>query len=116
MGSMKWVVLALTALGMGSQEIPSDDRIYGRVTTAGGDVYEGYLRWDRNEGSWADLLNGTKELPWRNARDAERLDDDMRSRRDDERSIRILGLRISWSEGDDDYPQVATSGIRFAWM
>jgi hypothetical protein len=116
MGSMKWIALAVTALGVGSQEIPSDDRLYGRVTTAAGDVYEGYLRWDRNEGSWADVLNGTKELPWQNARDAERLDEEMRYRRHRERSVSVLGLRISWSEDGDDYPESASSGIRFGHL
>ena len=44
--------------------------------TAGGEVYEGYIRWDRNEGSWADILNGSKEIPWENVREAERLGDE----------------------------------------
>ncbi|RMH12735.1 MAG: hypothetical protein D6701_13165, partial [Gemmatimonadetes bacterium] len=38
----------------------ADGRLYGRVTTLRGQTYEGFLRWDRNEGSWADLLDATK--------------------------------------------------------
>ena len=37
-----------------------DNRLYGRVHTLDGNEYVGYLRWDRNEGSWADLLDATK--------------------------------------------------------
>ncbi len=111
MGVTKWAVLLLTALVGGAQEAP-DDRLYGRVTTAGGDVYEGFIRWDRNEGSWGDLLDGSKEIPWQNVRDAERLDRDWQRRRDRDNSISILGLRISWDE-DEDYPETASSGIRF---
>lgn len=36
------------------------DRLYGTVTTAYGDRITGYIRWDRNEGSWTDLLDATK--------------------------------------------------------
>lgn len=34
-----------------------DGRLYGSVVTRSGEEFEGYLRWDRNEGSWADLLD-----------------------------------------------------------
>ena len=115
MGSVKMMVTAILALSLGFlQEAPSD-RLYGRVVTASGDVYEGYLRWDRNEGSWSDQLDGTKELPWQNMADAERLDWDFESRQR-ERSINILGLRISWTDDGDDYPSSATSGIRFGHL
>ena len=108
-----WTVLALAVLGSAPQEAPPVDRLYGQVVTAGGDVFEGYIRWDRNEGSWADLLSGSKELPWENARDAERLDHEYERDRERRNSVSILGLRISWDEDDDDYPRSATSGIRF---
>lgn len=114
MGVTTWVALLLATLAAAPQETP-DDRIYGRVITAAGDVYEGYIRWDRNEGSWADLLNGSKEIPWENVRDAERLDREW-DRRDGDRSIEILGLRISWDEEEDRYPASATSGIRFGHL
>ena len=36
------------------------NRLYGTVTTAYGSEFTGYIRWDRNEGSWTDLLDATK--------------------------------------------------------
>lgn len=36
------------------------NRLYGTVTTVYGSEFTGYLRWDRNEGSWTDLLDATK--------------------------------------------------------
>jgi hypothetical protein len=36
------------------------ERLYGEVVTTSGAVVEGFLRWDRNEGSWADLLDASK--------------------------------------------------------
>jgi hypothetical protein len=115
MGLINVAALVVMTLGAGVQADPPGDRLYGRVVTAGGDVLEGFLRWDRNEGSWADLLNGSKEMPWDNARDAERLQgsDD---RRDRERSIRVLGLRISWNDDEAPYPTSASSGIRFGHL
>jgi hypothetical protein len=36
------------------------NRLYGTVTTVYGAEFTGYIRWDRNEGSWTDLLDATK--------------------------------------------------------
>lgn len=36
------------------------NRLYGTVTTVYGSEFTGYIRWDRNEGSWTDLLDATK--------------------------------------------------------
>ena len=36
------------------------NRIYGTITTVYGSEFTGYIRWDRNEGSWTDLLDATK--------------------------------------------------------
>jgi hypothetical protein len=36
------------------------NRLYGRVVTDRGQEYTGFIRWDRNEGSWADLLDANK--------------------------------------------------------
>lgn len=85
------------------------DRIWGRVETAAGRVYEGFIRWDRNEGSWVDLLNGSKQT----SRDAELLWKELagsHERRRD-RVIEFFDIRISWD--DRDFPGTADSGIRF---
>jgi hypothetical protein len=103
------LVLALVA---NLQAEPAADRIYGRVLTAGGDRLEGYLRWDRNETHWADFLDGRKEIPWANIREAEELDEEFRRRRERERSVSLLGLRISWDE-DDGEPRTASAAVRF---
>jgi hypothetical protein len=101
-------LLALT-LGAASPQDPSQDRLYGRVVTASGDVFEGFIRWDKNEGSWDDLLNGMKDLPSTNRRDAERL----RGSTGADRTFNILGLRISWDRDEDDQLSSSDSGIRF---
>lgn len=93
---------------------PGPDRLYGTVETAAGDVFEGFIRWDRNEGSWADLLTGSKELPFRNLRQAEELTGYEPDR--DENTISVFGIRITWSDDDRDYPDEAESGIRFGHL
>lgn len=101
--------LSVSAPGLDAQD--SGDRLYGRVTTAAGGIYEGWIRWDKNEGSWADILNGSKEMPYENLREAEELG--TKGETDRERSVEFLGIRVSWDEDSDDYPSSAESGIRF---
>lgn len=36
-------------------------RIYGKIVTDDGDTFEGLIRWDKNEVSWVDVLDGTKQ-------------------------------------------------------
>lgn len=91
---------------------PAEDRLYGRVVTASGDVLEGFIRWDKNEGSWDDMLDGTKEIPEQNLRDAERLHGTVPGV---DHSFHILGLRISWS-GDEEGHAEAAAGIRFGHL
>jgi len=40
--------------------LSGSNRLYGTVTTVYGSEFTGYIRWDRNEGSWTDLLDATK--------------------------------------------------------
>lgn len=41
-------------------EVDAAALLYGDVTTVDGEVMSGFLRWDRNEGGWADLLDAYK--------------------------------------------------------
>ena len=45
-----------------------NNRLYGTVVTRHGERFEGYIRWDRNEGSWADLLDASKRYTRARAR------------------------------------------------
>ena len=42
------------------EPLSGTNRIYGTVRTKDGASHEGFVRWDRNEGSWSDLLDATK--------------------------------------------------------
>ena len=110
------VLLAPTAAAAqaapGAGPRAADERIYGRVVTDEDVRLEGYLRWDRNETHWADILDGQKEIPHEHDVEAERLDEELRRRRQRERSLSLPGLRITWDEDDGDGRTVA-SGVRF---
>ena len=40
--------------------LSGSNRLYGTIHTTSGATATGYIRWDRNEGSWADLLDANK--------------------------------------------------------
>ena len=63
--ALAWSFLLSAALA-GPAWAQDGDRIWGRIYTTSGDVYEGFIRWDRNEGSWVDVLDGSKEIPEEN--------------------------------------------------
>ena len=75
------------------------DRLYGTVITTRGDRYEGLLRWDKNEASWVDVLDGTKRLEGGK----------------DERASRVEIFGISFEMGDGG-ARTRTSGIRFGHL
>ena len=84
-----------------------DGRIYGRVITDDGEEFEGIIRWDRNEASWVDVLNGDKVF----YRDRHMSDEPNRGRR-----IEIFGITVYEEEGGSSNrggTSTRNSGIRF---
>ncbi|MDA0329028.1 MAG: hypothetical protein O2958_08475 [Gemmatimonadetes bacterium] len=101
-------------LGMGFGTEPPQDRLYGRVYTTDGVVLEGYLRWDRNEVSGSDFLDGAKELPLGQLREAESLDPEYAAAQRRARSLEAFGVRITWDLAEGDDPITVPSSIRFS--
>jgi hypothetical protein len=106
------VLMALTVAVEGGQD-PGLERLYGRVITDEGLVIEGFIRWDRNEASWTDYLDGHKQIPLEFIREAEALDPDFAAEQRSARSIIAFGTRITWDEDDESDPFTSVSGIRF---
>ncbi len=100
---------ALGALMIGEAVAQDYDpgRLYGRVTTMDGGVYEGFIRWDKNEGHWTDVVDASKRLPRRFFREAAALSGGTYRESDE---VRILGFRVASS--GDNWPSSATSTIR----
>ena len=84
--------------------------IYGKIYTYDDEVLEGFIRWDRNEASWEDVLDGDKQLDRRHRKKYRKYrDDDDRRYGYDTGGIRIFGVNIF---GGGYFGQ-ASSGIRF---
>lgn len=87
-------------------------RIYGKITTVDGDVFKGFIRWDKNEGNWVDMLDGNKDLPKKNFRKARR--SARHKYRDRETTIEIFGIPFGKIRSDGlSWSSIAQSGIRF---
>ncbi len=104
------LVLALLLVMAFLAQAETSDRIYGVITTTDGDKFEGLIRWDKNEGSWVDVLDGEKELPRKNLRKSSR------EKYRDRSSIKIFGIDIGG--GDKYWYDIgsAQSGIRFGHL
>lgn len=69
--------------------------LYGRITTRSGSVYEGRLRWNKEEAFWGDFFNATKkDLPY--------LEYVPRKERQRRESIEVFGVPIGISRMVDD--------------
>lgn len=87
----------------------AEEQIYGQVVTSDGETFEGFIRWDRNEGFWDDILDGYRERDNRKG-------DHYVSRRSGRKKVSIFGITVYREEGDDmgwDCGDKAQSGIRF---
>ena len=109
-------VLAVLMVAAPAQEPEAEGgRLYGRVLVRDGQVYEGYLRWDRNEGSWADFLHGTKTIPEANYEEARALGGDEWA--PTRRSFELFGFTISWTEEPEEgWSDEALSAVRFGHL
>lgn len=99
------VICILTA---GVFAADNSNRLYGKITTIDGDVFEGFIRWDKNEVSWVDMLDGTKEIPKHNSRKSNK-----RKRRSHRDGVEIFGVKIGSSNSYSySFGNSAQSGIR----
>jgi hypothetical protein len=111
------LLLIVTALVLTAVAVQADNsgRIYGKISTVDGDTFEGLIRWDKNEGSWVDILDGTRDRDDRDRKSRSRSSG--RKYRDRRSSIKIFGVRIN-NDSDNDffYTSSAESGIRFGHL
>jgi hypothetical protein len=106
---LRMVLIIVAAIAVFALTAGADDsgRIYGKITTTDGDEFQGFIRWDKNEGSWVDILDATKEMPKEKAKKSRR------KYRDRETTIEIFGLKIGSSGSSTNWWSTAQSGIRF---
>jgi hypothetical protein len=81
-------------------------RIYGRIYTDDDKLYEGWIRWDKNEAFWDDILDATKKYYTLHPRPAKK-----------EKYISIFGFRITWGSEDEEAGETSASmGIKFGHL
>ncbi len=108
MDFLKIFLIILTIMAVALIANADSGRIYGKIYTLDDEVFEGLIRWDRNEVSWVDVLDGSKDIPRRNYRESRR----SRRGRGRETSFEIFGLKFK--SGDNSFwSSNAQSGIRF---
>ncbi len=75
----KSIILVLFALSITVVNAQDEGFIYGKIYTIDDKVYEGPIRWGKEEVYWADIFNAGKEknqnLRYLSSRDRERLDE-----------------------------------------
>ncbi len=92
-----------------SAEDANRSLLYGKIYLTDGEVLEGFIRWDKNETSWCDILDGNKDLERTRSREYRE-----QKERTGGKRIEIFGLTI-YSEDDNvfiNYSNEAQSGIR----
>ncbi|MBN2184945.1 MAG: hypothetical protein JW746_06420 [Candidatus Krumholzibacteriota bacterium] len=99
------IALVLLFISSAAAGADSDGRIYGKLTTVDGDIFEGMIRWDKNEGSWVDFLNGNKEL-------SDRKSSSHRKYRERRKKIKIFGILLGYTDSNSFYSNRSQSGIR----
>jgi len=88
------------------EAFPTTGRIYGRIYTDDDKTYEGWIRWDKNEAFWDDILDATKKYDTPHARTAKK-----------ERYVKIFGLRLSWGSDEERGGEASASmGIKFGHL
>ncbi len=95
------------ALGTAAAARAADPQgfLYGKVTTRGGETYEGRLRWGDEEAFWGDHFNSVKEeRPY--------ADRAARRARSEREPIKVLGITIGsrWERGTDSRNLIARFG------
>lgn len=110
---VRLLVLSVLPLGLNGAGLAAQghDRIWGTVETASGVVHQGFIRWDRDQASPADLLTGTRAVP----REKQRIWRVATGRGEDlpRRVVEVAGFRVSWNEDDPDFPSAVSGGVRF---
>ncbi len=99
--------LAIICMPIAAQADPG--LLYGKIYTVDDEIFEGFIRWDKNEASWDDILDGNKELDDRDYKKKRE-----RQYRDQSRKVKVFGLTIYSDDGDffTSWSGDAQSGIR----
>jgi hypothetical protein len=106
--SLVTLLILLISFAFASKTSAGQGHLYGKIYTYDDEVLEGFIRWDKNEASWDDIMDGNKELYTKRSKKYRDRDRDRRRPRE----ISIFGLKV-YSEDGYWFSDEAQSGIRF---
>ncbi len=100
---LKPMIAAFTLMIFVTASAQDEGFIYGKVTTEDGEVYEGPLRWGKEEVYWTDMFNASKRenknLDYLSSRELDRLEDRYNNNSD----LISRFINISWDDDDNRF-------------
>lgn len=100
---LKPMIAAFTLMIFMTASAQDEGFIYGKVTTEDGEVYEGPLRWGKEEVYWTDMFNASKRenknLDYLSSRELDRLEDRYNNNSD----LISRFINISWDDDDNRF-------------
>ncbi|MEO9868880.1 hypothetical protein [Ekhidna sp.] len=101
--NLKAIGCALSIIVSIAASAQDEGFIYGRVTTEDGDVYEGPLRWGKEEVYWTDMFNASKKenknLDYLSNRELDELED----RYDHNNDLVSRFISVTWDNDNDRF-------------
>ncbi len=85
-------------------------RIYGKLYTVDNDVFEGWIRWDKNEAYWDDIIDGTIE---KDRREGDRKQGKRHYKDSKNSGVRIFGLQLGEGSSVFDFDVSSESQLQF---
>ena len=99
--SLVFILLCVFVIQVSAQD---EGFIYGRVTTEDGDVYEGPIRWGKEEVYWTDMFNASKKenknLDYLSNRELDDLEDRYYDRNN---NLVSRFINIEWNDNDNRF-------------
>ncbi len=99
--SLVFLLLCAFVLQVSAQD---EGFIYGRITTEDGDVYEGPIRWGKEEVYWTDMFNASKKenknLDYLSNRELDELEDRYYDRNN---NLVSRFISIEWNDNDRQF-------------
>lgn len=113
MPRLKFLAAICLLILLGSAQVSAESgRIYGKLFTVDKDVFEGWIRWDKNEAFWDDIIDGTIE---KDRRDGDRKQGKRRYKESKGR-IEIFGLSIGEGNSVFGFDLASESQLQFGHL
>lgn len=99
---------------LGAAQLSAESgRIYGKLYTVDNDVFEGWIRWDKNEAYWDDIIDGTIE---KDRREANRKQGKRHYKETKDFGVNVFGLKLGEGTSVFGFDLASESQIQFGHL